>query len=63
MSNKKTLLKYIDLYRKHDMNGTEFLKIIKLGLLPNNINIAKKIDIKIKRLFDSPPILEELNVS
>jgi|TARA_B110000211_G_scaffold234196_1_gene302810 hypothetical protein len=45
------------------MNGTEFLKIIKLGLLPNNINIAKKIDIKIKRLFDSPPILEELNVS
>jgi len=63
VSNKKTLLKYIDLYRKHDMNGTEFLKIIKLGLLPNNINIAKKIDIKIKRLFDSPPILEELNVS
>tara|TARA_B110000967_G_scaffold156694_1_gene161744 strand:+ start:3 stop:1118 length:1116 start_codon:yes stop_codon:yes gene_type:complete len=58
--NNETLIKYIDLYKRNNMDGTDFLKIIKLGLIPNNINIEKKTDVKIKRLFAKTNILEML---
>ena len=50
-SNNQTILNYIKMLKKYDINTKDFFKIIKLSILPININITKKIENKIRKLF------------
>ncbi len=51
-TNDELLIQYIKLYKnKNNLSNNDFLKIIKLSILPINIVITKKLDNKIKKLF------------
>ena len=50
-SNDGIILKYIGVLKKSNIDSKDFFKIIKLSLLPININITKKLENKIKKMF------------
>tara|TARA_B110000211_G_C14074149_1_gene551252 strand:- start:806 stop:2197 length:1392 start_codon:yes stop_codon:yes gene_type:complete len=50
-SNDLIITKYINLLKKYMIDSKNFFKIIKLSILPVNINITKKLENKIKKLF------------
>ena len=50
-SDDNVILKYIKRLKKYNIDSRNFFKIIKLSILPININITKKLENKIKKLF------------
>ena len=50
-SSDKIIMKYITMLKKYMINSKDFFKIIKLSILPININITKKLENKIKKKF------------